>query len=201
MRKRIFAFTLLALALAAALAGCKNDPEQQRSVISVASLNCNNPGQSDVLEQGDSLNTTADDYYADDWVRVRFENKPYNELITTEPGLPHGDFLVTRYHIRWTRDDGGPVLPERTEQTSISVPSASDNVGYIRLVSLEDKETPVLTALQYAPGHIRMRAHITFYGHEVGTDRETSVEAALDVEFFDWMIATSEKPTDTGCNL
>ncbi len=201
MRKRIIAFTLLAGALAASLAGCKNDPEQQRSVLSVASLNCNEPGQSDVLEQGDSLNLLTDDYYADDWVRVRFENKPYNDLVVTDPGAPHGDFLVTRYHIRWTRDDGGPVLPERDEHTSVTVPSLGDNVTYIRLVSLQDKESPVLTALQYAPGHVRMRAHITFYGHEIGTDRETSIEAAIDVEFFDWIIATGNKPTDSGCNL
>jgi len=201
MLKRLFAYAVVVTACAGALAGCKNSAEQQRSVISVASLNCNEPGQSDVLEQGDSLNLMADDYYAADWSRVRFENKPYNGMITTDPGAPHGDFLVTRYHVRWTRSDGGPVLPERDEATSITVPSGKDNEGFIRLVSLEDKETPILTALRYAPSHIRMTAHITFYGHEIGTDRETSVEAALEVEFFDWFIATSDKPADTGCNL
>jgi len=199
MLKRFITFAVVASAFAVFVAGCKNDPEQQRSVISVASLNCNEPGQSDVLEQGDSLNLLSDDFYADDWSRVRFENKPYDGLITTDPGAPHGDFLVTHYHIHWTRSSGGPVLPDRDENMTVSIPSGKDNVGFVRLVSFQDKETPILTALQYAPGHIRMTAHITFYGHEVGNDRETSVETSLSVEFFDWVIATSDKPTDTGC--
>lgn len=178
MLKRFLPLALVALILPVFLVGCDAENEQQRSVVTLWSMNCRAPAYSDVVGDTGSISDT--------WVPVLFQNRPYNALVTTSPGAPHGEFIVTDYTIVWESLDGGAVLPTRTEHTSFTIPSGEINGGYVRLVGLEDKTSAVLTPLQ--TGGVRvMKANITFAGHEGGTERETEIAAGVTVEFANYV--------------
>jgi hypothetical protein len=173
MLKGFLPLALVLLLMPAFIVGCDADNEQQRSVVTVYSMNCRAPVYSDVYGDAGSISDT--------WVPVLFENRPYNALVTTEPGAPHGDFLVTQYTIRWESLDGGAVLDPRTEDTSFGIPSGEIHGGYIRIVGLEDKVNPIVTPLRTS-GIRLMKANITFVGHESGTERETEITTSVTVE-------------------
>ncbi len=174
MLKRFLVVAAIMVVALPLVSGCDNNAEQQRSVITISSMNCSAPAFSDVIGDLGSI--------ADTWVPVVFENRPYNALVTTSPGTPHGDFVVTKYRIDWVSLDGGTALSSRVEQTSFSIPSGKLGGGFIRLVGLLDKTSPVLTALQVI-GVRAMQANITFTGHEAGTEREVDVKVSVTVEF------------------
>jgi hypothetical protein len=208
MGKRFLVVTFIISALFIVSAGCGGDPEQQRSVVVVSSLNDNSPLLCDVMEQGDSTfdengnPVRHDDYIAETWIPVVFYNKPYNNVVTTAPGEPHGDFLITRYTVQWIRTDGGsPALPDYTSWVGIMVPSGEYVEGMIQLVTFENKMASHIFNLCYDPDvwgctntgdEIFMLAHITFYGHETGTDRETEIEATLGVSFTDMVVKSED---------
>jgi len=209
MSKRFLVLIGVAMLVFGALAGCDDDPNQQRSVVYVTSLNCNAPGVLDALEQGDTLwdpnagpptPYTDDDFIQEDWISVTFFNRPYNSQVVTESGAAYGDYIIENYRIVWTRSDGGPVPPPRDEAMGVSVPSLDETEALIRLVSSQEKATPLISGLQYgaAPGFI-MVANIEFYGREAGTDRLTMFTARLSVEVDDFIVRTSDKP-DVACN-
>jgi len=182
MRIRLLVFVAAVAVAVAILVSCDNDPEQNRSVMSVASINENSPLFSDVLDTSDSL---APAIYPD-VVPVVFYNRPYNGIISTAPGTPYGDFIITRYTIEWTRTDGGsPPLPPLDMGVNIQVPSEEFVEGDIVIVTHENKATTPLWDLVGANQQISMNAHIIFYGHELGTDRETTIESNLGVLFAD----------------
>jgi hypothetical protein len=206
MLKRFLSFIAIAGVGLGLVAGCDNTGEQQRSVVVVRQVNQGAPVIVDVLEQGDSLfqddgitPITHDDFITQDWLVVEMQNVPYNPLVTTEPGLPHGDFVVTDYEIVWTRTDGGSEkLPTFRGNTSQVIPSGGDAVFAILLVTFDDKRLPVLNDLNYmspvaAGDEIHMRADITFEGHEVGTERETEIKTTVSAAFVDLVVATSDK--------
>ncbi len=171
MLKRFFIFTVLAGAAVSVIAGCDAEPEQQRSVVTVMSLNCNEPGFADT--QNDSLG------YADTWAAAIFQNRPYDPASFTQPGTPYGDFLITGYQIDWVSINGGPVLPPRQEATSFSIPSGEIAGSNIRLVSLQEK----IIADTTWPLPVIVLANITFVGHETGTTRDVTVQASITMEF------------------
>jgi hypothetical protein len=174
MLKRFLAVAAAMVVVLALFSGCDNNAEQQRSVITIVSMNCNAPAFSDVIGDLGSLSDT--------WVPVVFENRPYNALVATQPGSPHGEFIITEYLVEWVSLDGGAVMSARGEQTSFAVPSGNLGGAYIRLVGLNEKVDPILVALQ-AGGTRTMRANITFTGHESGTERDVDVETSVTVEF------------------
>lgn len=204
MGRRFLFLTFIIGALFAFLAGCDNDPEQNRSVVTVASLNDNSPLMSDVWEQGSVILDDTDNYYLDDdhvledWIPVLFFNRPYNSLVTASPSSPHGDFIVTHYRIQWERTDGGAqVLPDHEAGLGILIPSGEFIEATIQVVTFENKITQFINDLCYVCAtpldEIFMNAHITFYGHELGNDRETEIEATLGVSFADIIIETDKK--------
>lgn len=206
MLKRFLAFAAIVGVAIGVMAGCDNTGEQQRSQVVVSSVNLGAPVVVDVLEQGDSVYAagttnpvTNDDFIAQDWLILQLQNFPYNPLVVTEPGLPHGDFLITHYDVQWTRTDGGTTtLPPYTGYTNQVVPSGVDDVFMsILLVTFDNKNLPVLADLCYicanSGDEILMRADITLYGHEVGTERETEIEFSVGVSFVDLVIATGDK--------
>jgi hypothetical protein len=165
--------------------------------MSIASLNNNSSMVSDVLEQGDSLfrdtgqPVTYDDYIAADGIPVIFYNRPYSRMTATSPGKPFGDFLVTRYTVEWVRTDSASswTLPPYEAALGIQVPTGQYIEGQIMLVTYENKLHTTLYYLNYLEPlfgeQITMNANITFYGHEIGTNRETAIEASLGVVFVD----------------
>jgi hypothetical protein len=209
MKRNTIFFICFIAAVGVFVASCNNDYEENRAVVTVASINQNAPFFSDVLEQGDTLcvNNTCPPagsyYYADDFVRedvveVVFNNRPYNLFTTTGPGQPLSDFLITRYRVDWRRTDGGAGVPVPYEgATSIMVPSNDIGVGYVLLVPYEAKNTALMTAINYNgaafPDEYLMIADITFWGHEVGAQgREWSFGASLSVSFADPVVVTEE---------
>jgi len=176
------------------LCGCDADSSyEQRAVIYVSSINEGSGAFfCDVLNQGDTLyvegTTTyqrADDYVEEDNIIVEFTNKPYSGLVDVDNGAL-GDFLVTGYEVEFdpmTTDS----LPVETfsGETSILIPANSAVEAAIMLVPFFEKNRLPLRSLRYSGSEILSNAHITFYGHEIRTERNYSFEAGLMVNFGD----------------
>jgi hypothetical protein len=194
MSKKMMVLIAVLAALSAFVVSCSdNDPEENRSVMTVLSFNENSSLISDVLEQGDDLTITTDDWIGPEVVPVVFYNRPYNTMVVTRPDDPHGEFIITRYTVDWVRTDGGtPALPRYEGGLGISVPTGEDVEGMITLVTFENKSTPPLSDIAAGGPNqfteIRMTANVTFYGHEAGTDRETAINTSLAVLFVDLFV-------------
>jgi hypothetical protein len=200
MKRKLMAFAVTMGIFALFVASCENESEENRAVVIVSSINDNVPFFSDVLEQGDTVmvGTTyyeVDDFVSEDFVAATFYNRPYNSITSTGPGAPLSDFLITRYRVEWRSADGSAVeLPPIYDgATSIQVPSNSYVEAAFLLVPFQVKNSATFAALRYSPEEILAIAHITFWGHEVGTDREWSLTADLSVNFGDWIIETKKK--------
>jgi hypothetical protein len=182
MFRNIAAVTVLLTLLIFAATSCDDTPQQNRSVISVTSVNENvAPLLSDVV-YNDGTGTS----YVPDYVQVVMENRPYNEMIITAPGHPYGNFQVTKYKVEWTRTDGGsPALPNFEADMSMVIPSGKINGSAVLVVTVNNKTNPPLSDLAGSANTITMNAKITFYGHEVGVERETEVIANIGVLFGD----------------
>jgi len=202
MSKKLLGFLCVLGIVVAFLLSCDSDGEEKRTVITVAAINDNVPVFSDVLEQGDSVyreNGTPvliDDYIREDNVKVLFYNRPYSAFSFTGAGRPYGEYLVTRYRVEWERAGGGEVPPVYNGATSVSVPTEAFVEAYIVLVPFEVKRMPFISSLNYiganAGDELLCIAHITFWGHEVGTGRETMFEASVSVNFADWIIKSKK---------
>jgi len=206
MKRKFTAFAVAIGLFVVFAAGCENESEENRAVVIVSSINENTPFFSDVIEQGDTVYAgvdpagnpiiwDADDFIAEDYIPVTFYNRPYNNFISTGPGDPLSDFLITRYRVEWRRTDGGDAAELVTVEgaTSVLVPSNTFVTAAVLLVPFQAKNNPFLTALQYSPNEIMAIGHLTFWGHEVGTQREWSFEAEISVNFGDWIIETKQK--------
>jgi hypothetical protein len=194
MHKKMMILAAVSVVLLVMAAGCdKNQPTENRSVVTVISFNESQTLISDVLEQGNDLADPGDDYILPDIVQVEFYNRPYSGMIITDPDKPHGEFIITRYRVEWERTDGGTyTLPTYEAGLGISVPTGEDVDGAITLVTFDNKaNTPLWDIRVGGPNQgeeIQMTAHVTFYGYEAGTDRETAIETSLGVLFVDLFV-------------
>jgi hypothetical protein len=201
MKRKILAFSLVVVVLAIIAASCENGSQENRAVVIVSSINENVPYFSDVLEQGDTvlvggLPYIVDDFITEDYVVVTFYNRPYNDFTTTGPGKPLSDFLITSYRVEWRLANGatGAVPPTYDGATSIQVPSNTLVSAAVLLVPFNLKNAAgIFFPLWYSDTEVLTIAHITFWGHEVGSDREWSFAAELTVNFGDWIIETDKK--------
>jgi len=201
MKRKIVAFSLVVGLIAVFAGSCENDSESNRAVVIVSSINENTPFFSDVLEQGDTVLVggsyyTVDDFITEDYVLVTFYNRPYNDFTTTGPEQPLSDFIVTRYRVEWRLASGaaGPVPPMYEGATNIQVPSNTLVSAAVLLVPFQLKsDTGIFFPYWYSNDEVLAIAHLTFWGHEVGTDREWSLAAELTVNFGDWIIETDKK--------
>ncbi|MFQ5511393.1 MAG: hypothetical protein ACE5EO_06040 [Candidatus Krumholzibacteriia bacterium] len=195
MNRKLVVFTFVMALAMVVVASCQNDPEDNRAVVTVSSINNNAPFFSDVLEQGDTLFVggapfTQDDFVEEDFIPVIFHNRPFHSFVTTGPGQPFNDFLITRYRVEWRRADGGlVVLPTYDGATSVMVPSNELVTASFLLVPFEQKNGALLSAINYLglnfPDEILMIARLTFWGHETGSDREWFFTAEVSVDFAD----------------
>ena len=193
--KKISIATLLSFIIVGILAfGCSEDSNyDQRAVVYVMSINENAPYLSDVLEQGDSVYytpppdfvlKTVDDYVTEDYIKVIFENRPYNGIV--DPRFSLGDFMVTGYDVEFVNLSGGnaPVAPF-SGSTSILIESNSIVEAWVLLVPFAAKNALGLDTLKYTAYEIMTQARITFRGHEVQTENEINFPAAVTVNFAD----------------
>lgn len=200
-------FTVLAvisLALISALAaGCDTDNNyDERTVVYVSNINEGYPYISDVINQGDSIFYSEtnifkleDDYIIEDWTKVEFHNRPYNQQVDVGTSSL-GDFLVTGYTVEFIRLDGDPtpLVQPFSGQMSLHVPANSKVEAVILLVPYAAKNSGILQTVQYSNLEYYTNAQITFYGHEIQTDREIQFSAGLMVNFVD--IFTDEDPNE-----
>ena len=128
-------------------------------------------------------------------MKVQFHNRPYNSVINPDRSAL-GDFLLTSYYVEFVTLDGSgsPVPPFRGE-TSILVPENAMVEGGILLVPVYTKRMSPLVDLEYTANEIMTNAHITFYGHEIQTDREIEFTAGILVNFAD-ILEEDEQDTD-----
>lgn len=200
MKRKLMAFAVTMGIFAVLAASCDNESEENRAVVIVSSINENVPYFSDVLEQGDTVMVggvyyEVDDFIAEDYVVATFYNRPYNSFTTTGPGAPLSDFIITRYRVEWRTADGSAaeLPPVYDGATSVQVPTNTYVSAAFLLVPYGVKNLASFAALRYSPDEILAIAHITFWGHEVGTEREWSLAAEMSVSFGDWIIETKKK--------
>jgi len=175
MRKQFITLAAFGLVLGL-ITGCSTDHKTQRSLMTVDQVNGGSPVISDVLENSAIVA---------DLILFRFSNRPANSITNIQAGTPYFDYIIDRYEIAWVRPDGGPVPPTTNDLTNIRVESGEIASAYIRLVSYSTKANPILQNLVASPTIINMIAAITFYGHESGSDKETSFQTSVSVEFLD----------------
>jgi hypothetical protein len=194
-RKYTIAVLISILAVGASIIGCDDDTNyDQRTVVYVSNINDGAPYFSDVINQGDSLwNDTrtdylySDDFIEEDWVKVQFHNRPYSGIVSPCASALC-DFLVTGYDVSFTRLDGGTVpVPSFSGKTSILVPASSFVEGFILLVPFYAKNEVPLDGVKYGvtEDEIMAQAYITFYGHEIQTERNIDFSCGLTVNFAD----------------
>ncbi len=177
MAKRHFALVVLAVA-ALTFVSCDDAPETGRSIVTILNFNNGTPVQSDVL-----FDDGTSSYIPEDLVPIELTARPYNKFIT---GVEHANIVVERYHIRWTRTDGGTGnLPERDEASHITIMWNTKTDAAIRLTTWQDKTGPVLSPLVGTSNTIGMRADITFFAREVGTTAEIEFATSISVNFAD----------------
>jgi hypothetical protein len=202
MNRKLLGFLCVLGIAVVYLASCESGNEEKRTVVTIAAINDNVPFFSDVLEQGDSVRrdtgqwVTNDDYIKEDNIKVTFYNRPYSAFVFTGAARPYGEYLVTRYRVEWERAGGGQVPPVYNGATSVLVPTEEYVEAYILLVPFEVKNLPFIWELNYlganAGEEILCTAHLTFWGHEVGTDRETMFEGSVSVNFADWVMKSKK---------
>ena len=196
-KKKLTAITLISIvAVWFFVMGCDEDSNyDSRTVVYVSSVNDNAPYMSDVLNQGDSIYdrtgsnyVTNDDYVEEDWIKVTFYNKPYNNVVGV-CGSNLCDFLVTDYSVEFVNLAGGaaPVTPFIGE-TSILVPSGTMVEGFILLVPIYQKMISPLIDMRYTAIEVMTIANITFKGHEVQTDRIVEFSCGVTVNFADPLV-------------
>jgi hypothetical protein len=176
MFKRHLALIILAV-FALAFVACDDAPQEGRATVTVRNVNDGAPIESDVLfDDGTSA------YITEDLVVFEFISRPYNDYIVG----PRGDAILERYTVDWVRTDGGSgTLESREEATSLYLSADNEAITQIRVVSWADKAGPLLSPLVGSGGQVQMRADITFYFREVGTEHEITTKASVSVHFAD----------------
>jgi hypothetical protein len=184
MLRKTLVLTVALAAVSLVMLSCdSNESQQNRSVLSIESLISTSDGLaapvvSDVLTNGSVF---------PDQVTVVFQNRPYSQLITTAPDRPYGDFEIYKYTVEWVSTDGStPALPTYEADMGLTVPTFKSAAATVIIITWENKANPPLDALVGANQEARMNAKITFFGHETGTARETTVQAQIGVIFADF---------------
>jgi len=178
MLKRHLACIAFAL-VAVGLVSCDDASETGRTIVAINDFNGGAPVQSDVLFN----NGTDPPYVPEDIIPVSFTARYYNGFVT---GVTHSQVVIDRYHIDWTRTDGGTgALASRDEAASITLTVGDQTDASLRLTTWTDKTGPILAPLVGSLNAVVMRADVTFFGREVGTTKEVELKASVSVDFAD----------------
>ena len=180
--------TLTVLSLAA---GCSDDDSNdlQRLVVDVQSVNAGAPLVSAYLNAGsDNIVGTDDDFQPIDSIQVVFHARPYGSLITMPEDGAYSWFQVVRYDLEWQNEPGVPVNLTQHNiyggNTAAMVPVYEEGAASVLITGIDVKNTDWF--VEIFTGDIesfQANAHITFYGHESGSDEEVAIEAGLRVHF------------------
>ena len=189
---------LVVFASAVLLGGGCADDSSTRSVVTIVSINNNNPLESDVRNAGALPLDPSDDSIMDDVVEVTMANYPHDPALDLRPGFPFGDVVFSSYKVTFIAENGNGNAPSGfTGTMHLLVPNAQPNpdeyvppTAHILLVPAGIKAEPPLS---YLPDpinsllQINTEARIEFYGRETVSDDLVTVTGSIMVSFADYV--------------
>ena len=105
---------------------------------------------------------------------------------TTSPTSPTNAVTVQKYHVKYTRADGGPVPDSFDAAATFTVTTSDTSSGPITLVRAEAKNASPLSALAGTAQTIPVTAQVTFDGVDQA-GKATSVTGFISITFADWI--------------
>lgn len=185
MKSRVL-FALIAAALL--LAGCSsnNNNEWQRVVCSVQSINDGAPVVSAAVNTGADAANTTDDYVPLDFVNVLFWARPYGSMMTIPTNGAYSSFIITGYDAVWEPGPNAPaaITDYNVERGALSarVP-INDEIEVAFVIAGQEMKQEAWYPAQYSSTVFTANLHLTFYGHEEGSEHEVAIPAGATVTF------------------
>lgn len=176
--------------LLTALGGCEEDGNDwQRLVCDVEIVNAGSPLISAYLDAGsDNEVGTEDDFQPIDMVQVIFHTRPYSSSVSIPEDSPYSWFQVESYDLVW---ENNPLVPIDLQPynvydgvVNLRVPVNEEGAASVLVAGVDMKNTPWFVDI--ANGFLesfQADLHLTFYGHESGSDEEVAIDAGLRVHF------------------
>jgi hypothetical protein len=189
LRTTLGSLSIVALLLVSI--GCESDNENNgRLICEVVSVNGGNP----LISAYVNITSSGDTYQTIDSAVVNFYTRPYGCTVS----IPCGSgaftmFNITRYDLIWEDVSSREAL-EGVDLASHNVIGGSINVlvplyenagAAVLVVGPEMKDEDWFRNLGQAPLPMSFEANarLVFHGHEVGSNREASLETAMRVLF------------------
>jgi len=188
MQNAMCALSMILLLLA--LGGCEEDGNDwQRLVCDVEIVNGGSPLISAFLDAGsDNEVDTEDDFQPIDMVQVVFHARPYSSTVSIPEDSPYSWFQVESYDLVW---ENNPLVPVDLQPfnvydgvVNLRVPVNEEGAASVLVAGVDMKNTPWF--IDIANGFMesfQTNLHLTFYGHESGSDEEVALDAGLRVHF------------------
>jgi len=195
MRSRRLAFLFYCLLPACALLvlpACDDEdtPRSRLSITRIAGSNDSQvlgaaPLQSDVRDAGpDQELFTSDDSVVEDELLITIENDPTSLLMPADPTGAFGSVVVTGYEVVFHAD--GEHIDTLTGALHLVVPSGSQAIASIVVVTADAKRQPPLITLAQVGGELVGSATITVWGYETTSEDRISTTATVQIHFADW---------------
>ena len=186
--------TTVALGLLAAMIGCTDQQKagDSSSYLTIVSLLASPGGAKDSKDSGGGgakLGATlASDVRTfgaafDDPMVVTMRLGAKNPA---SPTTPTNAVTVQRYHVKYTRADGGPVPASFDAAATFTVTDSDTASGPIALVKAEAKNASPLSSLAGTAQSIPVTAQVTFDGVDQA-GKATSVTGFISITFADWI--------------
>lgn len=179
--------------LAISGAACSNDENAPRSRLMITRIaetdveleTYDYTYLSDVLHAGaDGIYGTSDDAVIEDQVYITVENQPRSSNLTITPGGPYGSVVLNEYRIEY--DVEGEYIEPLTGGMNLVVPSGSERIVYLTLVSGLAKTQPPLSSLATMGGEMMGTARITLRGYEETSEQVVEVTAGIGIHWANW---------------
>lgn len=194
MKSRVMQTAVGAAMLLAALtllAGCENHEgnDWQRLVCDVQSVNGGSPLVSAYLSAGPDREVgTEDDFQPIDSVNVIFHARPYGSTMTIPEDGAYSWFQIERYDLEWENPSSVPVdltgFNVEDGNIDVMVPVHEEGAASVLMVGIGMKNAPWFVDVYTGDMEsFQADAHLTFYGHESGSEEEIVLEAGCRVHF------------------
>lgn len=140
---------------------------------------------SDVLHAGsDEVYGTSDDMVVEDRVYITVENQPRSSNLTITPGGPFGSVVLNEYRVEYHVE--GEYIEPLVSGMNLVVPSGSEVIAHLTLVSGLAKTQPPLSSLATMGGELMGTARITLRGYEETSKQVVEVSASVDIHWANW---------------
>ncbi len=165
------------------LAGC-SDSSAPRSVLTVISVNNDDPLSSDVVNYGsDGSPGTSDDFVIEDRVPVLIRSADHDDVVDIFQNGPYGYIFIDSYSIVFESEEE---IPSVSGGLAWTVPAHAEFTGNLPIVPAGLKGQPPLSSL-VSGNEIVATARITLKGHEQTSDAPVKLVTTLPVHFANWV--------------